>query len=205
MTDLRAALRDQRVLPVLRLPSAEQASAAAASMLDLGLRVVELTATTPGWDGALADARAAAPAGTWVGMGTVRTAEDAERAVGAGAQFLVSPWPAADVRRVADDAGVVFLEGGFSPGEVAAAARLGPAKVFPAHVCGPVYLRSIRAVLPDDAFLVPTGGIALDDVPDWLAAGAAAVGVGSDLLAPGADERLRAVLAQTATNGESAA
>jgi 2-dehydro-3-deoxyphosphogluconate aldolase/(4S)-4-hydroxy-2-oxoglutarate aldolase len=116
-----------------------------------------------------------------LGAGTVTTADDARRAIDAGADFLVSPYPAEAVRAVAGQARVAFLEGGFTPGEVAAAAAQGIAKLFPAHVGGPAYLRSVLAVLPG-ARIVPTGGIALSDVPAYLAAGAYAVGVGSDLV-----------------------
>ncbi len=77
-----------------------------------------------------------------------------------------------------------FVEGGFTPAEIAAAAAHGPAKVFPAHVGGPAYVRSLLAVFPD-AVLIPTGGVRLDDVAAYRAAGALAVGVGSDLVRHG--------------------
>ncbi|MGW5666555.1 bifunctional 4-hydroxy-2-oxoglutarate aldolase/2-dehydro-3-deoxy-phosphogluconate aldolase [Micromonospora sp. NPDC003776] len=194
MSGLIAVLRHQRVLPVLRLPTAAEAAAATATMFGHGLRVVELTATTPGWASAVRDALRGAPNGALVGLGTVTSGALATQAVEAGAQFLVSPWPAPDVRAVAQIAGLPFLEGAFTPGEVAAAAAQGPVKVFPAHVGGPGFLVSVRQLLPDAA-LVPTGGIVLEAVPDWLRAGACAVGVGSDLLRPGAADRLRSLLA----------
>ncbi|MFU8851794.1 bifunctional 4-hydroxy-2-oxoglutarate aldolase/2-dehydro-3-deoxy-phosphogluconate aldolase [Micromonospora sp. SL1-18] len=193
MSGVIELLRRQRVLPVLRLPSPTAATAAATAMFANGLQVVELTATTPDWATALRDARREAPDGALVGLGTVTSGALAAQAVEAGAQFLVSPWPAADVRAVADSAGLPFLQGAFTPGEVAAAAAHGPVKVFPAHVGGPSFLVSLRQLLPD-ADLVPTGGIALEAVPDWLRAGACAVGVGSDLLRPGAADRLRSLL-----------
>ncbi|PWU59722.1 aldolase, partial [Micromonospora globispora] len=164
-------LRRQRVLPVLRLPSAAEATAAATAMFGHGLEVVELTATTPDWATALRDARREAPQGGLVGLGTVTSGALAAQAVEAGAQFLVSPWPAADVRVIAQRAGLPFLEGAFTPAEVAAAAAHGPVKVFPAHVGGAGFLVRLRPLLPD-ADLVPTGGIALEAVPDWLRAGA---------------------------------
>lgn len=197
MTDpeaLLARLLEQRVLPVLRLPTAGDAAAAAGSMFAAGLRVVELTATTAGWEQAVADTQRGAPLGAVLGLGTVTDPEVARRAVQSGVQFLVSPWPAPKVREVARAAGVAFLEGAFSPGEVAAAAARGPVKVFPAHVGGPSYVASLRQLLPG-AVLVPTGGIALREVAAWLDAGAAAVGIGSDLLRPGATQRLSELLA----------
>ena len=115
-----------------------------------------------------------------VGAGTLRTRADAERAIGGGAAFLVSPCPAPPVREVADAAGVPLLEGGLTPGEVLAASDRGIAKLFPAHVGGIGLLGSILALSPG-ARIVPTGGIALADVPAWLRAGAYAVGIGSEL------------------------
>jgi 2-dehydro-3-deoxyphosphogluconate aldolase/(4S)-4-hydroxy-2-oxoglutarate aldolase len=143
--------------------------------------VVELTATTPDWSDALRTTRADHPH-LLVGVGTVTDAGAAERALAGGAHFLVSPYPRPEVRRVAEAGAVLFLEGGFTPAEVADAASRGPAKVFPAHVGGPAYLRSLVAILPG-ARLIPTGGVTLADLAAYLAAGAFAVGVGSDLTA----------------------
>jgi 2-dehydro-3-deoxyphosphogluconate aldolase / (4S)-4-hydroxy-2-oxoglutarate aldolase len=169
-----------RLLPVLRTPDAARAVRAAGTLLDAGLGVVELTATTPGWADALRDVRRAHP-GAVLGAGTVTTSADARLALESGADFLVSPYPAEAVRFFAADTDTVFLEGGFTPAEVAAASENGIAKLFPAHVGGPAYLRSVLAVLPG-ARIVPTGGIGLAEVRDYLAAGAYAVGVGSDLV-----------------------
>jgi 2-dehydro-3-deoxyphosphogluconate aldolase / (4S)-4-hydroxy-2-oxoglutarate aldolase len=178
-----AAIGAARLLPVVRVDSAGAATEATAMLASAGVGVVELTATTPDWSRALRTARADHP-DVVLGLGTVTDADTAERALAAGVDFLVSPYPRPDVRRVAEGAGVLFLEGGFTPGEVAEAARRGPAKVFPAHLGGPSYLRSLRAIAPG-ARLIPTGGIALAEVSAYLAAGAFAVGVGSDLTAAG--------------------
>ena len=179
---LLAALATQRLLPVLRSPEAGAALARTRRLLDAGCRVVELTTTTPDWPKALAAARAAAGAepGVFLGLGTVTTAGQAREAIAAGADFLVSPFPAPEAREVARQAGLTFIEGGFTPAEIADAASRGPAKVFPAHVGGPRYLTSLRAVLPS-AVLIPAGGISADAAGDYLAAGALAVGVGSGL------------------------
>jgi 2-dehydro-3-deoxyphosphogluconate aldolase / (4S)-4-hydroxy-2-oxoglutarate aldolase len=177
---IEEAIAAARLLPVLRTPDAAGAVRAAETLLGAGLGVIELTATTPGWADALRGLRRTHPEAVF-GAGTVTTADDARRAVDAGADFLVSPYPAPAVRAFADDTGMVFLEGGLTPGEVAAASARGIAKLFPAHVGGPAYLRSVLAVLPG-ARVVPTGGIGLGEVRDYLAAGAYAVGVGSDLV-----------------------
>ncbi|MFF5446189.1 bifunctional 4-hydroxy-2-oxoglutarate aldolase/2-dehydro-3-deoxy-phosphogluconate aldolase [Streptomyces sp. NPDC012888] len=179
-----AAIAAQRLLPVLRNTSADEAVRQTTDLLAAGCRVVELTTSTPGWAGAVARTAALADAHgrpALVGTGTVTTAREARTALDAGAAFLVSPYPAPEVRAEADRRGAVFIEGGFTPGEIAAAVRAaGAAKVFPAHAVGPGFVRSVRAVLPD-ALIVPTGGIRPDGVRPWLDAGAAAVGVGAGL------------------------
>jgi 2-dehydro-3-deoxyphosphogluconate aldolase/(4S)-4-hydroxy-2-oxoglutarate aldolase len=170
---------EARLLPVLRTSSADAALAAVAAVHAAGLPVVELTTTIPDWPDVVR--RACELDGLLVGVGTVTSGDLARTALDAGAAFLVSPFPCPRARVVAVTADVPFIEGGFTPGEVAAAAAFGPAKVFPAHVGGPAYLRSLLAVLPG-AQLVPTGGIPLDAVREYLDAGAYAVGVGSDIL-----------------------
>lgn len=194
-----AVLAAQRLLPVLRDPDADHAVRRTAALLAAGCRAVELTTSTPGWAAAvartapLADAHARA---ALIGVGTVTGAAQAERALDAGAGFLVSPYPAPEVRAVAAERGAVFIEGAFTPGEVACAVRSGgAAKVFPAHVGGPGFIRSLKAVLPG-ALLIPTGGIRPSEARDWLAAGATAVGVGNGL--PEDPGELAAVFAELA-------
>ena len=97
-----------------------------------------------------------------VGLGTVRDPETAQRAQDEGADFLVSPHLVPDVRAATT---LPLIEGGWTPTEMAAATRGGIAKLFPAHVGGPAYLRTLRAVLPD-AEIVPTGGIEPEQVED---------------------------------------
>jgi 2-dehydro-3-deoxyphosphogluconate aldolase/(4S)-4-hydroxy-2-oxoglutarate aldolase len=177
-TDLTTALAAQRVLPVLRASDPAVAVARVDALLAAGCRVIELTTTIPDWPDTLAESVRLAAGNALIGMGTVITADQADIAIDRGAAFLVSPYPSPAVRAAAAD--TPFVEGGFTPGEIAAAARFGPAKVFPAHVGGPAFVRSLLAVLPD-AQLIPTGGIAADQVADYLKAGALAVGVGSGL------------------------
>ncbi|MFJ6048520.1 bifunctional 4-hydroxy-2-oxoglutarate aldolase/2-dehydro-3-deoxy-phosphogluconate aldolase [Streptomyces sp. NPDC092307] len=196
---LYAVLAAQRVLPVLREADADEAVRRTTALLAAGCRAVELTTSTPGWAGAVSRTASLSdvhgrPA--LIGVGTVTTAAHAQTALDAGAAFLISPYPAPEVRAVAVRREAVFIEGGFTPGEIAAAVRAaGAAKVFPAHVGGPGFVRSLRAVLPG-AVLVPTGGIRPAEVRDWLAAGATAVGVGAGL--PTDTDELAAVFAGAA-------
>lgn len=194
MTTPLTAIQQARLLPVLRCASAAEAMDQARRVVDAGLHVVEFTTTTPDWADALALARKEL-SGVTLGVGTVTAVPDAERALELGAEFLVSPFPVAEVAAAAALADVPVLQGAFTPGELAAVAARGVAKLFPAHVGGVAYLRSLLAVLPG-ARIVPTGGIRLTEVGDWLRAGAFAVGVGSDLTAEGdVAARVRSALA----------
>ena len=168
------------VIPVIRTPTAEEALEVAEWAIEQGLPALELTATTPGWVDALRRLRDRSP-GTFIGVGTLRTADDARMACAEGAGFLVSPVPAPAVATIGAGRGVLTIGGGFTPAEVLAAADGGIAKLFPAHAVGPRYLRSVLAVAPPGTRVVPTGGIALDDVQAWLDAGAYEVGIGSEL------------------------
>ncbi|HEY0805325.1 MAG TPA: bifunctional 4-hydroxy-2-oxoglutarate aldolase/2-dehydro-3-deoxy-phosphogluconate aldolase, partial [Pseudonocardiaceae bacterium] len=173
--DLRAALAAQRVLPVLREPDPAAAVTRVTALLTAGARVIELTTSTHDWPMALDECVRLSDGQALIGMGTITSPAQAQTAIDGGAAFLVSPYPRPAVRAIV--ARTPFVEGGFTPAEIAAAAEFGLAKVFPAHVGGPAFVRSLRAVLPG-ARLVPTGGITAADVADYLAAGALAVGVG---------------------------
>jgi 2-dehydro-3-deoxyphosphogluconate aldolase/(4S)-4-hydroxy-2-oxoglutarate aldolase len=183
ISTLEQRLRAARIVPVVRVGDAAQAHELVTRLVDGGLDMIELTTTIPGWSQAVAAIRSqSATAG--VGVGTITSAEQARQAVDAGADFCVSPRLVPDARAVLDAAGVPFIEGGLTPTEVLQAASCGVAKLFPAHVGGVRYLSSLLAVAPE-ARIMPTGGIPLDEVSAWLGAGAIAVGVGSDLTAPG--------------------
>ena len=190
--DALEAMRAQRIVPVIRTEDGGEARARARRCVEAGLALVELTTTIPAWEDLLRESRSECPNGIF-GMGTVTTAEQAKAALDAGAAFLVSPRAAPEVRSAGDAGGVPVIEAGFTPTELAAVGAGRVAKLFPAHVGGPAYLRSLRATMPD-LRLVPSGGISLGDVPEWLGAGAYAVAVGSDLTAaPELADRLRAL------------
>ena len=179
------------VVPVIRTPTAEEALHIAEWAIEQGVPAIELTATTPGWRDALKHLRGKSP-DTVVGVGTLRTADEARAAFADGAGFLVTPVPVPAVSQVGADRSALVINGGFTPAEIIAAAASGIAKLFPAHAVGPRFLRSVLAVAPAGTRVVPTGGIALEDVEAWLDAGAYAVGIGSELQpSDEAAERLR--------------
>lgn len=172
-------LRAEGLLAVLRAPSAARAVAAARALAEGGIRAIEVTYSTP--DAPSAIRELAADPTLIVGAGTVLDADQAERALEAGAAFLVSPSLAFPVLDIADAASALAIPGALTPTEVVAAAERAPVvKLFPASVVGPGYLRALLAPLPDLRVL-PTGGVIADNVADWRAAGAFALGAGGDL------------------------
>jgi 2-dehydro-3-deoxyphosphogluconate aldolase/(4S)-4-hydroxy-2-oxoglutarate aldolase len=177
-TEVERRIGAARLMPVLRLSAVGAAVCASADCFAAGLDVVELTATTNGWQDALSRVRVDHPDRV-IGVGTVLDADVARTAIDLGADFLVSPCPAPSVREVARS--TPFVEGGMTVAELVDAGSRGVAKLFPAHVGGPQFLRSVLAVAPT-LRVIPTGGIRLVDVATWLDAGAFAVGVGRDLV-----------------------
>ncbi|MGK5741134.1 bifunctional 4-hydroxy-2-oxoglutarate aldolase/2-dehydro-3-deoxy-phosphogluconate aldolase [Micromonospora sp. URMC 103] len=180
--DLVSELTDARILAVIRGTSTAGAIAAGAALLEEGVRVVEVALTTPDAPKAIAALREVAPAGSLVGAGTVLTAADVADVAAAGAQFVVTP---AVVESIAEAArvGLPVAAGAFTPTEAYTAMRMGASvvKLFPASVGGPGYLKAVRDPFPNIPF-VAVGGVGLDDVPGYLAAGAIAVGVGGPLV-----------------------
>lgn len=180
------ALREQRLLAILRGRDRAALVAAGLTLIDCGITCLEVSLTSSDALGAIDELVSKAGAGALIGAGTVITADDVLRVRDAGAQFTVTPGlcAAADA---AQAAGLPVLVGALTPSEVIAAAERGVAvKLFPASCGGPEYLRAIRAPLPDVP-IVPVGGVDAESIPAYLAAGALAVGVGSPLVGDAAD------------------
>jgi 2-dehydro-3-deoxyphosphogluconate aldolase/(4S)-4-hydroxy-2-oxoglutarate aldolase len=145
--------------------------------------VMEVTLNTTGALDAIALLRKRYGDKMLVGAGTVRTAEQFQASVAAGAQFTVSPNLDMATVQAALAADILHLPGVFTPTEAQQAYVAGckMVKLFPSDVVGPKYLKAIRAPL-DDIMFVPTGGITPDNVGEYIRAGASAVGLGSALI-----------------------
>ncbi|MFH8713569.1 bifunctional 4-hydroxy-2-oxoglutarate aldolase/2-dehydro-3-deoxy-phosphogluconate aldolase [Streptomyces zaomyceticus] len=180
---LRAALAAAPVIAILRSTSATRFAEVTDTLLASGVRTVEFTLTTPGVLDALREYAADAPPGLALGAGTVTTPAEALAAVEAGATYLITPTTSTEVIAEAVRLGVPVLPGAYTPTEILTAWRAGATmvKLFPAATGGPGYLRAVRAPLPHVP-LVPTGGIGVTDAPAYLAAGAAALGIGGPLV-----------------------
>jgi 2-dehydro-3-deoxyphosphogluconate aldolase / (4S)-4-hydroxy-2-oxoglutarate aldolase len=199
---------EARIAAIIRSDDLRAAEAATSALAEAGIRALEFSLTGTAALDAIGRVRAAGP-GLMVGAGTVRTADDAQRAVAAGAEWLVSPSLAPEVHAWALAHDILHVPGAFSPTEVAAADEAGARliKLFPARALGPRYVQDLLAPFPR-VRLVATGGIDEHNASAFLAAGAVAVGVGGPLNAPdaasaphrvrAAAERLRAAVEESA-------
>ncbi len=148
-----------------------------------GLQAIEVTMNTPGAEEIIAGSRDNVPAGKYLGMGTVRNITEAERAYDAGAMFLVTPNVDVDVIGFARSKDVPVVAGALTPTEVYKAWDTGASmvKVFPCRALGgPQYIRELCGPF-DYISLVAVGGVTIENVSEYLQAGAKAVGVGISL------------------------
>ncbi|MFJ2781388.1 MULTISPECIES: bifunctional 4-hydroxy-2-oxoglutarate aldolase/2-dehydro-3-deoxy-phosphogluconate aldolase [unclassified Kitasatospora] len=178
----RAALAAEPVIAVVRAPRIPDAAALCAALAEGGITWAEFTYTTPDVTDHL---RRASAEGWRVGVGTVLTAEQAERGVEAGASFLVTPGCRPEVAHAAHTAGVPVVLGALTPTEVAQAVDLGAAavKIFPARAFGPGYFKDLHGPYPEVP-LVASGGVNAGNAADFLAHGALAVCAGTDVVPP---------------------
>jgi 2-dehydro-3-deoxyphosphogluconate aldolase / (4S)-4-hydroxy-2-oxoglutarate aldolase len=171
------------VVAIIRLPSSEDLVPATEAIRAGGVTAIEFTLTTPGALQALGSARMKLGRGILLGVGTVLTADAAREAVRGGAEFLVAPNFNPEVLRVGREAGVPVIPGALTPTEVVQAWEAGASlvKLFPANMLGPRYIKDLQGPLPHIP-LLPTGGLSLDNVAAFIQAGAAAVGVGGEMV-----------------------
>ena len=172
------------VVPVVRAASAAEARLAAQAVCDGGIPIVEITMTVPGAVDVIRELRKSAPASVLIGAGTVLDAEAARRCLDAGAQFLVSPGLNLPTIEFATRSGILMLAGALTPTEVITAWNAGSdfVKVFPCgQVGGAKYIKALKGPLPQIP-LVPTGGVNLNTAAEFIEAGAAALGIGGELV-----------------------
>lgn len=176
-------LREAEAIAVVRARDGDEALQIVDALARGGLRAIELTFTTPGVAEAIAEARRRLDPGTLVGAGTITDNAQAEAAAAAGADFLVSPHLDEALLRGMLATGLLCVPGVLSPSEVAGALRCGAivVKLFPAATVGVEHLRALLGPFPG-LQVVPTGGITAATARSWLDAGAAAVGLGGELL-----------------------
>jgi 2-dehydro-3-deoxyphosphogluconate aldolase/(4S)-4-hydroxy-2-oxoglutarate aldolase len=177
-------IREIGIVPVVRAASSDEALAAVEAIRAGGITVLEITMTVPGAVKIIKSLSLQTGDDALIGAGTVIDSDMARACVDAGARFIVSPAldvPTIETCRILD---VPIFPGALTPTEVLTAWKAGAdaVKVFPANaVGGATYLKSLKAPLPQIE-LIPTGGVSLENIGDFIRAGALAVGVGADLV-----------------------
>lgn len=171
------------IAAVVRAESADLAHKAIEAALKGGVSVIEVTFTVPGALDIIEDLAKTIGGDAILGAGTVLNPQTATDAIAAGARFIVSPCTSLGVIEAAKLKGVPVFPGALTPTEVVTAWQAGAdlVKIFPANVVGPSYLKDLHGPLPQVKFM-PTGGVGLDTAMEFLKCGAAALGVGGDLI-----------------------
>ncbi|MEV0276540.1 bifunctional 4-hydroxy-2-oxoglutarate aldolase/2-dehydro-3-deoxy-phosphogluconate aldolase [Streptomyces sp. NPDC050610] len=180
--EITQAALAQRVFAIIRSDSYDHATATADTLLSAGITSLEISLTTPFALESVTTLTREVGDDVMIGAGTVLDAPAARMAIDAGARFLVSPGLDAEVIRTGHRYGIPVFPGVATPTEIVTAMELGAdaLKLFPASAYGPRWIKDVRAALPQAA-LLPTGGVTLENAPEWIAAGAVACGMGSAL------------------------
>jgi len=188
------SLLSHKLMALVRTDSKEKGQELADVLVEAGIKVIEITLTTPGAEKIIE--KLAKNKELTVGAGTVLTAKDVKKAEKAGAKFIVSPDTNEDVIKASKKLGLISMPGVATASEVAIALDNGAdiLKLFPASTYGPSHLKALRDPFPGK-FWCPTGGITLTSVDDWFAAGANLIGLGGPLTKGGLDKVKENVIA----------
>jgi 2-dehydro-3-deoxyphosphogluconate aldolase/(4S)-4-hydroxy-2-oxoglutarate aldolase len=182
--DVRAQIERIGIVPVIRASSSQEARFAADAVWQGGIPIVEITMTVPGALEVISELASTMPPEVLVGAGTVLNKAMARKCADAGAQFLVTPGFDKPTVVEARKLGLLIMAGALTPTEVMAAWNSGAdlVKVFPCgNLGGANYLKALKGPLPQVP-IVPTGGVTLETAADYIRAGAAALGVGGELI-----------------------
>lgn len=177
--EILSSITNTKVVAVIRGSSAEEAVELSKAAIEGGIRAIELTYTTPQVQKAF---EALNGTDVLLGAGSVLDAETARHAILAGAKFIVSPHFEETIAPVCNRYGIPYLPGCMTIRDMVKALEAGCdiIKLFPANNFTPSFIKSVNGPLPQ-VRVMPTGGVNLDNIGEWLAAGAVAAGIGSDL------------------------
>ena len=181
--DVRARIEEIGIIPAVRVSSVEEALFAAESLLKGGIKVIEITTTMPGAVETMAALTRRMPE-LMVGADAVLDLETARACLDAGAAFLTSPGLDLDIVELGAKHNVLVIPGALTPSEVAAACRAGTdfIKVFPCSLIGGAsYIKALKGPFPHVAFIA-SGGVNQQTAPEFIRAGASALGIGEHLI-----------------------
>ncbi|MBV8847395.1 MAG: bifunctional 4-hydroxy-2-oxoglutarate aldolase/2-dehydro-3-deoxy-phosphogluconate aldolase [Bryobacterales bacterium] len=185
--EARQRIEEAGIIPAVRLSSAEDALFAAEAVASGGIPIVEVTMTVPGALRVIQELTRQNPH-MIVGAGTVLELETAHRCIDGGAAFITSPGLDINIVECALKRDVLAFPGALTPTEVIAAWKAGSdfVKIFPCvQVGGPAYIKALKGPLPQVP-VIAAGGVTQQTIADFILAGAAAVGIGANLIAPDA-------------------
>jgi 2-dehydro-3-deoxyphosphogluconate aldolase / (4S)-4-hydroxy-2-oxoglutarate aldolase len=170
------------IIGIIRGAASEAVERAFAAALEGGLKTLEITLNRPEACDQIAAIKKRYGGGIEIGAGTVLDTAAAEKALAAGAEFIVTPALLPDVVEFCVKHSVPVFPGAMTPTEILAAHRAGATavKVFPSNSLGPQYIRSLKGPFPNIR-LMPTGGVTVESVREYFRAGADAVGIGGEL------------------------
>jgi 2-dehydro-3-deoxyphosphogluconate aldolase/(4S)-4-hydroxy-2-oxoglutarate aldolase len=176
-------LMNPGIIAVVRAQRSDQVIPLSEALIAGGVITIEITMTTPDALAAIRAARETLGERALIGVGTVLDAETCRAALAAGAEFVVTPICRTELVAICQNAGRPIMLGAYTPTEAQVAHEAGAdfIKIFPADNLGPGYMKGLRAPLPH-LRLVPTGGVDVHNVADFLKAGCVALGVGSSLV-----------------------
>jgi 2-dehydro-3-deoxyphosphogluconate aldolase / (4S)-4-hydroxy-2-oxoglutarate aldolase len=176
-------LKNSKLVAVIRKPKPSQIFQIAEALIEGGVEVLEVTVDTPGSFEMITHLKEKFGTKAIVGAGTVLDAETAKRAIEAGSDFIFSPILDEETIYLTNRYGKISIPGAMTPTEIVRAYQAGAdlLKVFPASSLGPKYFKELSGPLGYIP-MMPTGGVSLDNVAEFIQSGAAAVGVGSALL-----------------------
>lgn len=183
MAQVVKTILENRLIAIIRMQRYEYPAEVAQALVAGGIRLLEFTLSGEGALEAISTARAAVEEEIHVGAGTVLTPADVKGAAAAGAAFIVTPVLNYQVIAACREHGLPLVCGALTPTEIYNAAEAGAdlVKLFPARLGGPQYVRDLLAPLPN-LRLVTTGGVSAENAAEFLAAGAAAVAIGGNLV-----------------------
>jgi len=182
-SEIISMLTNPGIIAIVRAQQAAQVGPMFEALIAGGIVATEITMTTPNALSAIREAREKIGARSLVGVGTVVDAQTCHAAIEAGAEFIVTPICRTELVAIAHAAGRPIMLGAYTATEAQLAHEAGAdfIKIFPADSLGPGYIKALRAPLPH-LRIVPTGGVDVGNVADFLKAGCAALGVGSALV-----------------------
>lgn len=187
----REMFQDLGLIGIFRGITPAEAGNVIAAAVASGLRIVEVPLNSPEALQSIKMLAKRFDEQILVGAGTVISVTDVDKVAAAGGRLVVTPYARPELVERAKQRGLVAVPGAMTPTEMAAMYDCGAdaVKIFPAESISPAGVKAIRAIVPNDLFLVPVGGVSLDNMAAYLSAGADGFGVGSTLYRPGDDSR----------------